>query len=155
MSLVFSCFPGTGKTWVYQNQEQLGVSVLDSDSSVFSWLSEGVRNPDFPSNYITHIKENLGKFDVILVSCHTAVRDALYADGISFRSVVPAKSEKENYLNRYRQRGSPASFVCLLCKNWDDWLRSMVIWCMDRGTGYTCIGADFLGDWFKDGKVLL
>ena len=36
-TIILSAFPGTGKTYLFNNQEKLGLSVLDSDSSEFSW----------------------------------------------------------------------------------------------------------------------
>ena len=50
-TLVVSWFPGVGKTHLFNNKE---IDILDSDSSKFD-------KSDFPSNYIRHIKENLGK----------------------------------------------------------------------------------------------
>ena len=56
MTRVISAFPGTGKSYFHRNSDS---KVLDSDSSKFSWIEEGVRHPDFPNNYMTHIKENI------------------------------------------------------------------------------------------------
>lgn len=35
---LLSVFPACGKTWIYEHQKELGISVLDSDSSEFSWM---------------------------------------------------------------------------------------------------------------------
>ena len=121
-TLILSCFPGVGKTWVFDNQKELGFSVLDSDSSKFSWLSDGVRNPDFPQNYVDHIKEVSGTVDVILVSTHREVREALIQNGVAFHTVVPPLVDKELYIKRYRDRGSSSYFISLLSDNWDSWL---------------------------------
>ena len=40
------------------------------------------RNPKFPSNYIQHIKENIGKVDFIFVSTHKQVLKAMEEAGI-------------------------------------------------------------------------
>ena len=65
---IISAFPGTGKSYFHNNSEY---STLDSDSSEFSWIinddGDKVRNPNFPSNYISHIKDNIGKADFIFV----------------------------------------------------------------------------------------
>jgi len=100
---VISGFPGIGKTYV---AESVG-NVLDSDSSAYSWLSPGVRNPRFPDNYIAHIKENIGTALVIVVSSHKEVRDAMVAANIKFKLVYPENRLKSEYLSRYAQRGSP------------------------------------------------
>lgn len=81
MAIVISGFPGIGKSYMYNNMKDL--KILDSDSSKFSWVKdeEGKntkeRNPDFPNNYIKHIKDNMDSSDIILVSSHKVVRDAL------------------------------------------------------------------------------
>ena len=73
-TVVVSAFPCCGKTYAFENYQNK-YSMLDSDSSKFSWTYEAekdengnilrgikrVRNPNFPKNYIEHIKENIGK----------------------------------------------------------------------------------------------
>ncbi len=124
MTIVVSGFPGVGKTFFAQNCEEWQV-ILDSDSSKFSWTSPGERNPDFPQNYIDHIKSNLGDVTFILVSSHKEVREALKENNIKFTLVYPDKSIKDDYLKRYEDRGSEKAFVELLSKNWDAWLTEL------------------------------
>ena len=52
-TLVVAGFPGIGKTFFKKNLQNK--SVLDSDSSKFSWDGKigGKRNPKFPANYIS------------------------------------------------------------------------------------------------------
>lgn len=96
---IISAYPCCGKTYAFENYQDI-YSILDSDSSDFSWIyrertddelqkikedfesmlsptnadkelerirCEKIkeRNPDFPNNYIEHIKENIGKVDYI------------------------------------------------------------------------------------------
>jgi len=124
-TLVISGFPGIGKSHFFRKNEKEGKSVLDSDSSLFSWIEKGVRHPDFPNNYIKHIKENLGKSDIILVSSHKNVRDDLVENNIPFTLVYPSRSIKEEYLQRYIDRGSDNPFIKLLDNNWDNFLDEM------------------------------
>lgn len=51
---VISGFPAVGKSYMFNDKSDL--IVLDSDSSLFSWESEGVRHPDFPNNYYNILK---------------------------------------------------------------------------------------------------
>jgi len=120
-TLIVSAFPGTGKTYLFNNPPE-GTTLLDSDSSQFSWTAPGVKNPEFPVNYIKHIKANLGKVDYILVSSHQEVRDALTQGGINFTVVFPSLESKAEYVQRYIQRGSPDSFVRRISENWDTWV---------------------------------
>lgn len=121
-AIVISGFPGIGKSHFFRLMEKSGKRVLDSDSSNFSWIEKGVRHPDFPQNYINHIKDNLHTSDIILVSSHNIVRDALVKNNIPFILVYPNRSIKEEYINRYKIRGSDNNFIDLLQKNWDNFI---------------------------------
>ena len=122
---VISGFPGIGKSRLYQNQNTLGIKVSDSDSSKFSWLSEGVRNPDFPNNYIKHIKEIINDFDLVMVSSHDIVRNALKEAGIEFLTVYPNINDKDEYIKRFIERGSTEVFVKLVDENWNQWINDI------------------------------
>jgi len=125
---IISAFPGVGKTYYFERNK--GISI-DSDSSHFSWIkdSEGnntkERNPEFPNNYIDHIKENIGKYKYIFVSSHEEVRNSLKENGIKYYLIYPAKSRKEEFIQRYIQRGSPEGFVNLISENWDSWIEKI------------------------------
>jgi hypothetical protein len=137
-TLVVSAFPGTGKTWVYANQGPDQV-VLDSDSSLFSWASPGVRSPDFPGNYIQHVKDKIGQVDIIFVSSHKAVRDALVAAGIPFTLVYPEMDLRAEYLERYRRRGSSEDFVTMIGSNWAGFITELED---QEGCEHVVLGAD-------------
>lgn len=124
---IISAFPGTGKTFFYDNNK---TKTLDSDSSNFSWIKDEngnntkERNPDFPQNYIDHIKENIGKYEFILVSSHKEVRDSLKENCLFFYLVYPDRFfDKERFIQRYIDRGSPKPFIDLVDKNWDSWIK--------------------------------
>ena len=117
---IVSAFPGTGKTYYTEQANDPGV--WDSDSSVFSWSEPGIRHPDFPQNYIDHIKEGIGKCTIIFVSSHKVVRDALCKNGIHFDLVYPERDLKDEYIGRFKERGSPDKFVEFIDSNWDDFI---------------------------------
>lgn len=120
---IISAFPACGKTYVFENFNDK--VILDSDSSKFSWVmvaNQKVRNPDFPQNYISHIKENIGKADYILVSTHENVRRALEDAGIDFYLVYPNINLKEEWIGRCFIRGSDEKFCQLIADNWDNWI---------------------------------
>jgi len=116
-TVIISGFPGVGKSYFCNRAS--GLIVVDSDSSKFSHL------PDFPRNYVRHIEENIGKADVILVSTHQSVRDALRERGIRYVLVYPDRSQKEAYLERYRKRGSSDGFISMLEREWDAFIDSI------------------------------
>lgn len=113
---LISAFPGCGKSHYYKNTT--GKTILDSDSSTFN-------KSDFPQNYINHIKENIGKVDVILISSHKEVRDALSENGIYYTLVYPKLDLKDEYIKRYKKRGSDVNFINLLEKNWNLWITEL------------------------------
>lgn len=119
---IISGFPGVGKSWLFENQKRLNRVVLDSDSSGFSWVSKGVRNPGFPQNYIEHIKDNIGKVDIIMISSHDVVRNALKENNVPYIIVYPDASQKEIYINRYRQRGNDDKFIEFISSNWSKFI---------------------------------
>ena len=127
-TIVIAAFPGTGKSYCTKNEADKFNGVLDSDSSNYSWIkdSEGnnttERNPEFPNNYIKHIKDNIGKVEVIFVSSHKEVREALEREGIEYVLIYPNAFQKDEYIKRYKNRGNSEKFVRLLDANWDEWI---------------------------------
>ena len=117
--IVISTFPGMGKTYFYNNFQST-LSSYDSDSSKFP-------KDNFPNNYIDHIKEKLklNDRDIIFVSSHEDVRQALIDNGINFTVVYPKKIDKEAMIQRYKERGSSPEFVRLLEENYDNFIDSI------------------------------
>lgn len=130
---IYSVFPACGKTWLYEHQEDYGLKILDSDSSQFSWIyvdndyigSYRDRNPEFPANYIKHIKENIDEYDCIFVSSHASVREALDKEGIDFIIVYPEQSCKAEWVGRCFIREKNGESGCgaeKMYNNWDQWI---------------------------------
>ena len=122
---IIAAFPGTGKSYIKNNITFLKTS--DSDSTSFSWLvkdGEKVRDPRFPKNYIRYIKDLYYKnvMDYIFVSTHKEVIQELNDSGLEFVVVYPKRSDKEIYLNRYKERGSDEKFIELLDNLFDSFI---------------------------------
>lgn len=132
---VISAYPCCGKTYAKQYVKELfrGMDyipkIADSDSSKFSWIEkeDGTkeRNPDFPNNYIQHIKDNIGKVDYIFVSSHKIVREALSKNNIKFTMVVPEKNLLTNWMINMYDRGNDDDFINTQIDNWDKWLNEI------------------------------
>lgn len=120
---VISGFHAVGKSYLFNNKSDL--LVLDSDSSDFSWISEGVRHPDFPNNYIKHIIDNIGQADIILVSSHDVVRKALQENNIKYTLVYPDKLLKDEYIQRFEDRGDGEPFLDFFNTKWDEFIDDM------------------------------
>lgn len=112
--VIISGFPGIGKSALCNLK---GLVCSDSDSSQFP-------KDEFPANYIAHIREIAPKNDVTLVSSHFEVRDELEEQGFNFVLVYPTADQKDDYMLRYMNRGSPKAFLDLMYTNWDKFLES-------------------------------
>lgn len=118
--MVISAFPGTGKSYYVSRGEGSDYMpqgfASDSDSSTFD-------KADFPANYIDHIKKNIEDgYARIFVSSHKDVRDALIDNNIEYTLVYPSLDQKEDYIERYKERGSDDKFIKLISDNWENWI---------------------------------
>ena len=111
---IISGFPGIGKSYCFDNVKDIDIS--DSDSSKFD-------KANFPQNYIEHIKNLTNEY--ALVSSHATVRDALTQEKIPFILVYPDISLKDEYIERYKARGSSAVFIELVNNNWAGWITEL------------------------------
>lgn len=159
-TVVVSAFPCCGKTYAFKHYQDK-YSMLDSDSSQFSWCydynpleSDKVtkyRNPDFPKNYIEHIKENIGKVDIIFVSSHLQVREAMEEAGIRYCTVYPQKEMLNEWVGRMYRRGSSDDFIKFQIEHWDEFMHKITF--EPYGFGICRLGnneyldVDFLYNW--------
>ena len=159
-TVVISAFPCCGKTYAFEHYQDK-YSMLDSDSSQFSWCYkpnpidpdkvEKYRNPEFPNNYIEHIKENIGKVDIIFVSSHLQVRQALTDAGIRFCTVYPKKEMLNEWVGRMYRRGSDENFIKFQIDHWDEFMENIIY--EPHGFGLSRLGnnkyldVDFLYNW--------
>lgn len=127
-TVIISAFPGCGKTHATTKLNGKLYDIIDSDSSNFSWVKDengdntDVRNPNFPQNYIDHIKDNIGKVDIIFVSSHKEVRQALKENHMKFILVSPRQNMKSEWMNRFAQRGNTKKFIDFMDTNWDQFI---------------------------------
>lgn len=155
---IYSIFPACGKTWLYEHQEDYDLKILDSDSSEFSWICfydnngwHKERNPDFPANYIKHIKENIGKYDCIFVSSHESVREVLDKEGIDFTIVYPESRCKAEWIGRCFIREKNGESGCsaeAMYNNWEQWVAE----CFETGINHKEIilnSREYLSDHFE------
>lgn len=159
-TVIVSAFPCCGKTYAFENYQDK-YSMLDSDSSDFSWsYQEGEdkkrwtvrkRNPEFPKNYIEHIKSNIGKVDIIFVSSHLQVRQALEEAGIRYCTVYPKKEMLNEWVGRMYQRGNDENFIKFQIEHWEEFMHNITF--EPYGFGICRLGnneyldVDFLYNW--------
>lgn len=120
--MIYAGFPAIGKTHFATSVPD----AVDADSSTFSWIWRGPeareRHPDWPQNYIDHIR-SLDTDDgprYVLVSSHREVRDALVAAEMWFTLVYPRRELREEYRLRMRLRESPEGLITkVIDELWD------------------------------------
>jgi tRNA uridine 5-carbamoylmethylation protein Kti12 len=117
MGIIVSAFPGCGKTTMF-NELNGKIKIMDSDSSKFD-------KNHFPKNYIDHIKENVDNVDILFVSSHKEVRDALNYEGIDFDLFYPDQSRKNEFLINYVGRKSPRDLIMKINSEWNDWINEI------------------------------
>ena len=131
--MIISAFPGVGKSHFVKNNDNTLLKVVDHESSEYSWIyvdGQKLRNPVFPTNYVD-VAESLSKEGkIVFVSSHDQVRQELASRGIRYTVVVPAIEDKEIYVNRYIQRGTPLELINLIATNWESFINS----CMNDTT---------------------
>lgn len=134
MTVIVSAMPGVGKSYIFKNQSELNVNCCDSDSSLFSWLPDGLRNPNFVEDYFKHIMKMFtsNKYDLIFISSHQEIRDKLILEHINYLLVIPTLEQKEEYLARFKARGNTPEFIKFMDSNWESLINSCLVpslWC--------------------------
>lgn len=161
-TIILSCFPLVGRTYLTKNQNNFQLSILDSDSDNFyyayrkrtneelekireHWDSvphllsgEGYinqirgelikdKNPEFPMNYLHHIKLHMGDEDVILASSKNEVRQAMRDAGLKYMIVLPSERLYCEWIGRAylaQQEGTCKYTVKEIQRNWNEWIHS-------------------------------
>jgi peptide subunit release factor 1 (eRF1) len=128
-TIICAGFTGVGKTHLIKSNPNL--SCMESESSNFTdnrgtnmrLISE--EKSEWPLNYLKHIKNNIGKYDIIFVSTHKELREALEENNLDYILIYPSIELKEEYLERYKNRHSSDDYVKLINKNWDTWVNQL------------------------------
>ena len=133
-------FPGVGKSSAYKylmelsEKNNLNLKVSDSDSSQFSWLDEEhtKRNPNFVEDYMTHIKKLISeKYNIVFISTHKSVMEELAKltpdeiEGCYIYILAPDMELKEEYKQRYSDRGSSEAFINSIMTNWETYINDL------------------------------
>ena len=138
--LIISTMAGAGKSTLTKSRTDLNIT--DSDSAGWSFVmkdnqyldvngnptqvaSERVTNPNFVKEYMAEIDKRLAENDVVFVSAHKTVRDALNDSGKDWIYVAYKADIKDEVVERIRNRDSeqPNEIIANITeKFWDDWM---------------------------------
>jgi hypothetical protein len=124
-TLVIAGFPGTGKTWLAQDLNEQGVRVFDLDAKNYRTI-KGVKNPDFPTNYITKLKESMGKYETIFISADKDIIDVLTSQDFVFSLVYSEDSLLSEYVDHQMYRyGSDHVSLARAKRKWENFVLSL------------------------------
>lgn len=128
---IISSFSCLGKTYVGNKYN----NVLDLEASWYKWIyyddkiandvekrkgiTDRVLNPEYPTNYFRAIKENILKYDVILITPEESIRQILLKYKISYYYAFPTNSRF--VVNRALKRGNNEYFALGLNKSYKSW----------------------------------
>lgn len=109
--MIICGFAGIGKT----NLCNKGYTkFIDMDSSNFA--------KDQYEDYVDKAYKLSSAGFTVFISTHQEVRDILRREEIPFIVVIPDRDDKQEYLNRYKNRGNSQSYIDLFDKNWDKFI---------------------------------
>lgn len=110
-AIIISAFCGTGKTYLCNTSDRF--------VEFECWKYD---KDNFPENCLVDIKSNIHKVDIIFISTNPTVLIPIVKMGITVILIYPNLKLKDEYINRYKKRGSSNDFISTLSKNWERWL---------------------------------
>lgn len=117
--MIVSAFCGVGKSYLCDN---------DNYSEVECWKYSN--DPNFPKNYVKEVKNQLKNNKIVFISTNPVTLDELKRQGLDFLLIYPDVSLKDEYMTRYKERGSHEDFINTLDEHWDNWITEL--------EGYEC-----------------
>lgn len=128
--IVIAAFPGTGKIYTRKSVENIKMDDLNPVN--FKYLkgkNKLTPNPDYPNNYIAKIKELATKEngpDIVSISYHQDIRDALCKAGIEYFVIYPPIRDKEKFITQYKERGNSERFITKMDNNWNRFIDNII-----------------------------
>lgn len=133
--MIVSAFSGCGKTTLGEKYN----NVIDLESSLYKYIFDTnisraqiearkatprKRNPEYPQNYIKAIEDASKKYDIVLTSCGPLIREEMEKRNMEYLLVYPDISCKEEYIQRYINRGNHIDFIKHLEENFEQWVKA-------------------------------
>ena len=109
--MIISAFCGTGKTYLCKKS---GGRLIEFECWRYS------NKPGFPHNIVRNIVSMCEKIDGIFISTNPMVLDALKKMNVVL--IYPKLSLKDEYIERFVNRGSSDDFISILSQYWEPWI---------------------------------
>ena len=139
MGIIISGFAGIGKTTI----DEKWPNIIDLESSDYKWNYENIKtefmnkekrkgianrspNPSWPKNYIKKIIEKAKEYDIVLISQDLEARECLKENGYSYYVCFPTKECKQQFIERYKNRGNNNKFISLINENFERWIDALM-----------------------------
>jgi hypothetical protein len=113
---VYAAFCGTGKSHLCAKYP----SII---SEVECWKYE---SQFFPQNYVCAVVDEMVKHSIVFVSTNPSVLLEFVDLNIEVILIYPDISLKEEYIQRFKDRGSSNDFISTLTTNWDKWITELM-----------------------------
>ena len=122
-AVVISGFPATGKTILVMSGRINLYPTIDLDSTSYTHISPGERNPNFLKDYMAVISKHLFIPCILFISTHVEVLQRLCEMGVLFLLVYPQRNAKKHWIDRITRRGTPA-LAAFINDNWEEFLET-------------------------------
>lgn len=136
--MIIAAFSGVGKTYFCKNVEGAKDFVCMpykyflpetednkvEDEKVKADFSLEM-NPEYPTNYINAIMENIDKYKYLVIPSDSRVLEGLKDKHIPYILCFPLHKAKEEYRKRYLQRGNTEEFINIFIGGWDNFMKSL------------------------------
>lgn len=116
-AIVISAFTGTGRNYFINNTD---LKVLNLNTRDFAYTDLHKRNPNFPNNFVSCIKDNLDKYGVILLPSDDITYQSLVNKSIDYNIVFPSINLRNAYESRLRDKGVDEYFINIFLSTWED-----------------------------------
>ena len=131
--MIIAAYAGTGKTHFASLYPELTIDLvcmpykyIITQDTLYDESSkanpENILNYDWPSNYISVIKENLKSDKLLLIPSDLYILELLKLEKLPYCLCYPQRNAREIYHERYRNRGNTAEFIDIFIGKWDKFM---------------------------------
>jgi len=116
--IIIAAFAGTGKTYLANKYS----NVIDIEPANYKWNSDNIITEkdkgkyqkireEWPQNYVNEIIKEHNNYDIVLIGLNRDARNLLYKMGYEYSICFPSSDRKNEYIQRYKDRGNSEEFL--------------------------------------------